>query len=70
MFRLFINDMVGKLTEIKLENNMACQQATFTDAKDLATFIAQLVQIGCEFDVVQTKASLPTGSAEWVVDLS
>ena len=49
---------------------MACQQAKFTDAKDLADFIAQLVQVGCEFDVVQTKASLPTGSAEWVVDFS
>jgi len=49
---------------------MACQQATFTDAKDLADFIAQLVQIGCEFDVVQTKRKYPDGSAEWVVDLS
>ena len=49
---------------------MACQQAKFTDAKDLATFIAQLVQVGCEFDVVQTKSTLATGSSEWVVDLS
>jgi hypothetical protein len=43
---------------------MACQQAKFTDAKDLADFIGQLVQIGCEFDIVQT------GESEWVVDLS
>jgi hypothetical protein len=49
---------------------MACQQAKFTDAKDLADFIAQLVQAGCAFDVVQTKGTLATGSAEWVVDLS
>ena len=46
------------------ENNMACQQATFTNATDLADFIGQLVQIGCEFDVVQT------GCSEWIVDLS
>ena len=43
---------------------MACQQAKFTDATRLATFVAQLVQIGCEFDIVQT------GVSEWVVDLS
>ena len=46
------------------ENNMACQQAKFTDATRLATFVAQLVQIGCEFDIVQT------GESEWIVDLS
>jgi hypothetical protein len=43
---------------------MACQQAKFTDATRLATFVAQLVMIGCEFDVVQT------GESEWIVDLS
>jgi len=43
---------------------MACQQAKFTDARDLADFVGQLVQIGCEFDIVQT------GESEWVVDLS
>ena len=46
------------------ENNMACQQAKFTDARDLADFVGQLVQIGCEFDIVQT------GESEWTVDLS
>jgi len=64
MFRLFINDMVGKLTEIKLENNMACQQAKFTDAAELARFIAELVQLGTDFDCVQISAE------EWMVDLS
>ena len=43
---------------------MACQQAKFTDARDLADFVGQLVQIGCEFDIVQT------GAAEGIVDLS
>jgi len=43
---------------------MACQQAKFTDARDLADFVGQLVQIGCAFDIVQT------GESEWVVDLS
>ena len=43
---------------------MACQQAKFIDAKDLADFVGQLVQIGCSFDIVQT------GESEWVVDLS
>ena len=46
------------------ENNMACQQAKFTDAAELARFIAQLVQLGTDFDCVQTAAE------EWVVDLS
>ncbi len=49
---------------------MACQQAKFTDASDLADFIAQLVQNGIAFDVVQTKSTLASGSAEWMVDLS
>ena len=43
---------------------MACQQAKFTAAEDLADFVGQLVQIGCEFDIVQT------GASEWTVDLS
>jgi hypothetical protein len=43
---------------------MACQQAKFTDAEDLADFVGQLVCIGCEFDIVQT------GASEWTVDLS
>ena len=49
---------------------MACQQAKFTDASDLADFIYQLVQKGLAFDVVQTKSTLADGSAEWLVDLS
>ena len=43
---------------------MACQQAKFTDEISLARFVGQLVQIGCEFDIVQT------GESEWIVDLS
>ena len=43
---------------------MACQQAKFTDAAELATFVNQLVQLGCDFDCVQISAE------EWVVDLS
>ena len=43
---------------------MACQQAKFIDAAELARFIAQLVQLGTDFDCVQTAAE------EWVVDLS
>ena len=43
---------------------MACQQAKFTDAAELARFIAELVQIGTDFDCVQISAE------EWVVDLS
>ena len=43
---------------------MACQQAKFIDAAELARFLAQLVQIGTDFDCVQTAAE------EWVVDLS
>ena len=45
------------------ENNMACQQAKFTDATELARFVAELVQLGVDFDIVQTT----TG---WLVDLS
>ena len=45
------------------ENNMACQQAKFTDATELARFVAELVQLGVDFDIVQTT----TG---WIVDLS
>jgi hypothetical protein len=48
----------------KGENNMACQQAKFTNAEDLADFVGQLVVIGCEFDILQT------GASEWIVDLS
>ena len=43
---------------------MACQQAKFTDAAELARFIAELVQLGTDFDCVQISAE------EWVVDLS
>ena len=43
---------------------MKCQQAKFTDAAELARFIAELVQLGTEFDCVQISAE------EWVVDLS
>ena len=46
------------------ENNMACQQAKFIDAAELARFLAELVQVGADFDCVQTAAE------EWVVDLS
>jgi|TARA_R110000824_G_scaffold378793_1_gene570417 hypothetical protein len=42
---------------------MACQQAKFTDATELARFVAELVQLGVDFDIVQTT----TG---WLVDLS
>ena len=50
--------------KILREKVMACQQAKFTDIIALANFVGQLVQIGCEFDVVQISAE------EWVVDLS
>ena len=43
---------------------MACQQAKFIDAAELARFLAALVQVGTDFDCVQTAAE------EWVVDLS
>jgi len=43
---------------------MACQQAKFIDAAELARFVAELVQLGIDFDCVQTAAE------EWVVDLS
>jgi len=43
--------------------SLKVQQAKFTDATELARFVAELVQLGCEFDVVQTT----TG---WIVDLS
>lgn len=43
---------------------MACQQAKFTDAAELARFIAQLVQLGTDFDCVQISAE------EWLVDLT
>jgi len=43
---------------------MACQQAKFIDAAELARFLAELVQVGTDFDCVQTAAE------EWVVDLS
>jgi hypothetical protein len=46
------------------ENNMTCQQAKFTDAAELARFIAELVQVGANFDCVQISAE------EWLVDLS
>ena len=43
---------------------MTCQQAKFTDAAELARFIAELVQVGADFDCVQISAE------EWLVDLS
>ena len=46
------------------KNNMACQQAKFTDAAELARFIAELVQLGTDFDCVQISAE------EWLVDLT
>ena len=44
--------------------SLKVQQAKFTDAAELARFIAELVQLGTEFDCVQISAE------EWVVDLS
>ena len=61
--RLYVRGCKGDNT-FKRENEMACQQAKFTAAEDLADFVGQLVQIGCEFDIVQT------GASEWTVDLS
>jgi len=55
---------MGSTGKILKEKVMACQQAKFTDAAELARFIAELVQIGTDFDCVQTAAE------EWVVDLS
>ena len=49
---------------------MACQQAKFTDASDLADFIYQLVQNGCAFDIVQTESTSCDGKPIWIVDLS
>jgi hypothetical protein len=56
--------LLGSTGKILKEKVMACQQAKFIDAAELARFLAQLVQIGTDFDCVQTAAE------EWVVDLS
>jgi uncharacterized Fe-S center protein len=63
-FRLLTAVLMVNTGKILKEKVMACQQAKFTDAAELARFIAQLVQLGTDFDCVQISAE------EWVVDLS
>jgi hypothetical protein len=63
-FKLLTAVLMVNTGKILREKVMACQQAKFTDIIALANFVGQLVQIGCEFDVVQISAE------EWVVDLS
>jgi len=63
-FKLLTAALMGSTGKILKEKVMACQQAKFTDAAELARFIAELVQIGTDFDCVQTAAE------EWLVDLS
>ena len=63
-FKLLTAVLMVNTGKILKEKVMACQQAKFTDAAELARFIAQLVQLGTDFDCVQTAAE------EWVVDLS
>ena len=63
-FKLLTAARTGSTGKILKEKVMACQQAKFTDIIALANFVGQLVQIGCDFDVVQISAG------EWVVDLS
>ena len=63
-FKLLTAVLMVNTGKILREKVMACQQAKFIDAAELARFIAQLVQLGTDFDCVQTAAE------EWVVDLS
>ena len=63
-FKLLTAVLMVNTGKILKEKVMACQQAKFTDAAELARFIAQLVQLGTDFDCVQISAE------EWVVDLS
>ena len=63
-FKLLTAARTGSTGKILKEKVMACQQAKFIDAAELARFVAELVQLGTDFDCVQTAAE------EWVVDLS